>query len=130
MKASEARKQWKEVLDRAAKGEMIQIERGGVVFALLAKNPSLYVPEFKQEYNIQTNEVSSNIRPEINIKQEPGLVSTVDNGGLKKSRLATPTTLEDKLKSMQEKSGMKFCPNGHAIPEGRSKCMGKGCKYA
>jgi len=23
-----------------------------------------------------------------------------------------------------------FCPKGHAIPDGRSKCMGKGCKYA
>jgi len=26
--------------------------------------------------------------------------------------------------------GMKFCKNGHPIPEGRTKCMGKGCKYA
>lgn len=24
----------------------------------------------------------------------------------------------------------KFCPNGHPIPEGRTKCLGKGCKYA
>lgn len=24
----------------------------------------------------------------------------------------------------------EFCPHGHPIPEGRSKCMGKGCKYA
>lgn len=23
-----------------------------------------------------------------------------------------------------------FCPNGHPIPEGHSKCLGKGCKYS
>lgn len=26
--------------------------------------------------------------------------------------------------------GMKFCPNGHPIPVGRTKCMGKGCQYS
>lgn len=41
-----------------------------------------------------------------------------------------PTTMEDKLAGMQKDQGMKFCPNGHAIPDGRTKCMGKGCKYA
>jgi len=24
----------------------------------------------------------------------------------------------------------KVCKNGHPIPEGRDKCLGKGCKYA
>lgn len=24
----------------------------------------------------------------------------------------------------------RFCPNGHSIPVGRTKCMGKGCKYS
>jgi hypothetical protein len=23
-----------------------------------------------------------------------------------------------------------FCKNGHPIPEGRIKCLGKGCKYS
>lgn len=23
-----------------------------------------------------------------------------------------------------------FCPNSHPIPEGREKCLGKGCKYS
>lgn len=36
----------------------------------------------------------------------------------------------DKLKEFAEEKGIKFCANGHAIPAGRSKCMGKGCKYA
>lgn len=25
---------------------------------------------------------------------------------------------------------LKLCKNGHAIPEGRDRCMGKGCKYS
>lgn len=29
-----------------------------------------------------------------------------------------------------ERSSEGFCPMGHSIPTGRSKCMGKGCKYA
>jgi hypothetical protein len=31
--------------------------------------------------------------------------------------------------SGKEISG-KFCPNGHLIPEGRTKCLGKGCRYS
>lgn len=34
LKASEARKQWKELLDRAVAGEVIKIERGGTIFYL------------------------------------------------------------------------------------------------
>lgn len=26
--------------------------------------------------------------------------------------------------------GMSFCKEGHPIPEGRTKCLGKGCKYS
>lgn len=33
---------------------------------------------------------------------------------------------QGKLKSRS----MQFCKEGHPIPEGRSKCTGKGCKYA
>lgn len=38
-------------------------------------------------------------------------------------------TLE-KAKQVIESAKSKTCPNGHSIPEGRSKCMGKGCKYS
>lgn len=34
------------------------------------------------------------------------------------------------LVKRQTERSVGLCPNGHAIPEGRSKCMGKGCKYA
>lgn len=39
-------------------------------------------------------------------------------------------TPADAKKAVQPKDDMKFCPNGHPIPEGRTKCMGKGCKYS
>jgi len=38
--------------------------------------------------------------------------------------------LAEKLKDMQEEKPMDFCKEGHPIPEGRTKCMGKGCKYS
>lgn len=28
------------------------------------------------------------------------------------------------------KSNYKLCKNGHPVPDGRIKCLGKGCKYA
>lgn len=66
---------------------------------------------------------------------ENGTVGPVDI--TKKSRLTvpavrpldTPTTIEDKLANMRNDS-LKYCKEGHAIPPGRSRCMGKGCKYA
>lgn len=42
-------------------------------------------------------------------------------------------TPEDAAKAVgikKEVIPMKFCPNGHPIPEGKSKCLGKGCKYS
>ncbi len=31
---------------------------------------------------------------------------------------------------VNEPEANSFCANGHAIPAGRSKCMGKGCRYS
>jgi hypothetical protein len=45
----------------------------------------------------------------------------------------TPTSqadIDSKVKMVQKEKGLRFCKNGHAIPKGRTKCMGKGCKYA
>lgn len=115
MKASEARKDWKNVLDRAAQGEVIQIERGGVIYWLKAM-VNVLPPNSKWKPSIlETDEVSSNVRPNIQ--------------KIKKSSVATPQ-IESKIQEFQKEKKMKFCANGHAIPDGRSKCMGKGCKYA
>lgn len=34
------------------------------------------------------------------------------------------------MSSKTKISNTLFCKNGHPIPEGRDKCLGKGCKYA
>ena len=34
------------------------------------------------------------------------------------------------FKERIERVSSGFCKNGHSIPKGRSKCLGKGCKYA
>ena len=52
-----------------------------------------------------------------------------------KAQKFTTTVVPDakdvnKFKKRVERASAGFCKNGHAIPEGRSKCMGKGCKYA
>ena len=31
---------------------------------------------------------------------------------------------------VKPRSESGFCANGHAIPAGRTKCLGKGCKYS
>lgn len=170
MKASEARKQWKDVLDRAAKGEVIQIERGGVVFWLKAVASFMSTPTGPNGFyelgkdpekvnELYPKEDSSNIRPHIGI--DPATVGldetweTKDSGKTwvrkapeKKSRLATPTTTEDKLAAMsagerkeaerkkaeqddidsklrkaQENKGYKFCKHGQVL----GFCK-KGCK--
>lgn len=41
-----------------------------------------------------------------------------------------PLSLNDVKEIKAKQANMKMCPNGHPIPEGRSKCMGKGCKHA
>lgn len=38
-------------------------------------------------------------------------------------------TPEDAVKAVFP-NAQKYCPNGHAIPDGRSKCLGKKCKYS
>lgn len=113
MKASEARKQWKDVLDRAAKGEVIQIERGGVIYWLKAMVNVLPPNDKWKPSTLETDEVSSNVRPNI-------------------TKIKTVADATKQVKQIQATDGKdySFCKNGHAIPEGRSKCMGKGCKYA
>lgn len=45
--------------------------------------------------------------------------------------IKTPEEAVEKIKKIFPKAeSQHFCKEGHAIPEGRSKCMGKGCKYS
>lgn len=50
-------------------------------------------------------------------------------------QVRTPEDVSRALKTVTEPlktSSMKFCPNSHPIPVGRSRCLGgnEGCKYA
>jgi hypothetical protein len=38
--------------------------------------------------------------------------------------------LEPHVKATRVEKEMTLCKNGHAIPVGRSKCLGRGCKYS
>lgn len=68
MKASEARKDWKNVLDRAAKGELIEIERAGVIYYLSTQG-FYKLGDRPMEVNRLTpvDNESHNIRPEKKI---------------------------------------------------------------
>lgn len=37
-----------------------------------------------------------------------------------------PTNFAERV--LEKSTG--FCKNGHPIPEGRDRCLGKGCKYS
>jgi hypothetical protein len=41
----------------------------------------------------------------------------------------TPS-LVPRLEQLVKEKNLKFCKNDHPIPEGHSKCLGKGCKYS
>lgn len=44
--------------------------------------------------------------------------------------IKTPEEAKQATKPIVESKEFKTCKNGHAIPSGRSKCTGKGCKYS
>lgn len=51
-------------------------------------------------------------------------------GKLPKEPINTPEQAKKAIQALPKVADVKFCPNGHAIPPGRTSCMGKGCKYA
>lgn len=55
------------------------------------------------------------LNPYTGLKRKPNNEGLVDN-----------VVAVGKALGVQE----KLCLNGHPIPEGRSKCLGKGCKYS
>lgn len=58
-------------------------------------------------------------------------IMKAEKEGSQKSEENTPSLphIESKIKEFQGAKKLAFCKNNHAIPEGRDKCMGKGCKY-
>ena len=41
-----------------------------------------------------------------------------------------PDSLKVAVEEVKSIYRNEMCPNGHPIPEGRERCMGKGCKYS
>lgn len=54
-------------------------------------------------------------------KEEPTILPPIEIG-LRKN-------ISPVIERQKERS-MGFCKNGHPIPEGRDKCLGRGCKYS
>lgn len=88
----------KSSFDRAAKGHLVIVERGGIDFAIVRQD-------------LQDTAVKHFVSGKA-----------IEN----KKQLGKARSM---LERQNEKS-MGFCKNGHPIPEGRDKCLGKGCKYS
>ena len=59
---------------------------------------------------------------EVNTALSNAKVPTEDRYVATPEGVYGPTKLEPKAQ--------KFCKNGHPVPSGRDRCLGKGCKYA
>jgi prevent-host-death family protein len=151
---AELRTKLREALNEAEAGEPVVITRHGVDFVLIqrarintlkwdSKNKFVPIdevgfikPEDFKHIGIDPAKVNGDISIEHTPAPEPldARGVEVESGkptvGKIKSVATPPNEIESKLQSFAADKGMRFCGNGHAIPAGRSKCMGKGCKYA
>lgn len=65
-----------------------------------------------------------------------GLINTLlrKHYGYERTKIKAVTfgkgTPGETTKYVEQTIGPEFCKNGHPIPEGRTKCLGKGCKYS
>lgn len=112
---------WKEIEDRPSFiHDAIRVQRQSIVGSIYKKGVTS-VPGGKVVVN------SSNIT-------EKPFNPTIDHFGTDKTNrskiIKTPADATKKVEELFKAKPMDFCPNGHSIPEGRTKCMGKGCKYS
>jgi hypothetical protein len=109
----------REAFNEAEQGKSVHIERHGVEFVL--------VRAFETVDSIPVG--ASILQPAVAVK--PGVT-------LKGVQLTNPKTTNpfDLPKGTVIKTPIpkemqpKFCKNGHPIPYGRERCLGKGCKYS
>lgn len=145
MNLSDFRKDISSQFNRAL-DEPVYIERGGVTFVL---SYSMTSKQMLEKKNRKTQELAAAIgKTHVStIKESPTLFLDATKG-TNTTVQAPPTVMEivknnfesdplemakqfAKVQNDPRFSGrMKFCKNGHAIPEGRDRCLGKGCKYA
>jgi hypothetical protein len=125
--ASEARAQWKELLDRAVAGEVIKIERGGVTFYLgtsdgLSEGQMRIVNTAMDLGKHIAEHQAKNPTPPVQLTPAIGIDVTPTK---KNNSVATPRTLPQS----QLRPAPKFCKAGHILAS-NGKCLQKGCKYA
>lgn len=115
MLVHEFRTNLKKHLDDAVRGKPVVIERGGMEFIITAhpKGTSIAIGELKEEL-------------EDEFKYGDGSGKPVKTTKISETVIRTPQQAAEAVKP----AGMRFCKEGHPMPEGRSKCLGKGCKYA
>lgn len=138
----------REALNAVEAGDMVVVTRHGVSFVLTSASHwnDKQVQAQKGFTTLVTDQESSDIKPEIGhhnkngfyvLGADPAKVNgdrsveyTPPTAPKIKSVATPPNETESKLQTFAKEKGIRFCGNGHAIPAGRSKCMGKGCKYA
>jgi antitoxin (DNA-binding transcriptional repressor) of toxin-antitoxin stability system len=129
--ASEARSQWKELLDRAVAGEVIKIERGGVIFYLATQEGQVAGMHRVVDSALT---LGQEIEKHKARKATPPLETFPDGShGFtiksteKNNSVATP--LDQAVERKKQNSDVKFCKAGHILAS-NGKCLQKGCKYA
>lgn len=99
---SEFRRNIKGYFDSAIMDGPVKVVRGGVVFQLAV------------DVGANTNRT---------VQRATRLPENIAEHGHKLKPDTLKADLPPELKP-------RFCPNGHAIPYPKDKCMGKGCKYS
>lgn len=81
-------------------------------------------PEWLHENLSQSTEPKSKESPRSSNDGEPRV--PLSKQAIEEANTPKPKTISERI--VEKSAG--FCPNGHSIPPGRSRCMGKKCKYS
>lgn len=123
---SDFRSNLRQAFNDADSGHEVVVERYGQKYQLISlvdKPLKGHSFESAPKQNALDNPVESSSaveRPTVNRKV----------AGSTPASPATINSAEDVKKIFPTAKSQAFCKNGHLIPEGRDKCLGKGCKYS
>lgn len=124
---SEFRKDVKKYFDLSLAGEVVCIDRGGIHFNLTARIPKL--DDFSSEHASGLKWPNPNTQAtEKQIRERPPVVEASqwrNDAEAVKALAQLPDAPTSPLKE-----DFAVCKNGHPIPPGRNRCLGKGCKYS
>lgn len=115
--ASDARRQWKELLDRAVLGEVIKIERGGVIFYLATSSGMTEGMGRVVDTAISLGRHITEHKAKQKAQESP--------------ETATEAFMESRQKIVREVQAPKsrqvseYCEHGQI----KGQCLVKGCRY-